>query len=133
MTSLSIRRIVLYFLLPATLTTVTSLSVIINSVGAQQLNTKQASATTSIKQTTQPVADVYIWQGNVKFDFKAAKINATADKAEVFPKERKVVLTGNVKILQNGKIQETDTVTYLFKQQDKFNLTADKVIASNFN
>ena len=131
MTSLSIRRIVLSFLLPATLTTVTSLSLIINSVGAQQLDT-QPSATTPIKQTTQPVADVYIWQGNVKFDFKAAKINATADKAEVFPKERKVVLTGNVRILQNGKIQEIDTVTYLFKQQDKFNLTADKVIASNF-
>jgi lipopolysaccharide assembly outer membrane protein LptD (OstA) len=131
MSFLSIRRIVLSFLLPATLTTVTSLSVIINSVGAQQLDT-QPSATIPIKPITQPVADVYIWQGNVKFDFKAAKINATADKAEVFPKERKVVLTGNVRILQNGKIQETDTVTYLFKQQDKFNLTADKVIASNF-
>ncbi|MBD2605666.1 hypothetical protein H6G81_14290 [Scytonema hofmannii FACHB-248] len=131
MSFLSIRRIVLSFLLPATLTTVTSLFVIINSVSSQQLDT-QPSATTPIKQTTQPVADVYIWQGNVKFDFKAAKINATADKAEVFPKERKVVLTGNVRILQNGKIQETDTVTYLFKQQDKFNLTADKVIASNF-
>ncbi|NEU73351.1 hypothetical protein PI95_012425 [Hassallia byssoidea VB512170] len=131
MTSLSIRRIVLSFLLPASLTTVTSLSLIINSVGAQQPDT-QPSATTPINQSTQPVADVYIWQGNVKFDFKAAKINATADKAEVFPKERKVVLTGNVKILQNGKIQETDTVTYLFKYQDKFNLTADKVIASNF-
>jgi lipopolysaccharide assembly outer membrane protein LptD (OstA) len=131
MSSLSIRHIVLSLLLPATLTTVTSLSIIINSVSAQRLDT-QPSATTPIKQTTQPVADVYIWQGNVKFDFKAAKINATADKAEVFPKERKVVLTGNVRILQNGKIQETDTVTYLFKQQDKFNLTADKVIASNF-
>lgn len=127
--SLSIRRIVLSFLLPATLT-ITSLSLIINSVGAQQLNT-QPSATTRIKQTTKPVADVYIWQGNVKFDFKAAYINATADKAEVFPKERKVVLTGNVKILKNGKIQQADTVTYLFKYQDKFNLTADKVIASN--
>lgn len=131
MTSLSIRRIVLSFLLPATLTTVTSLSLIINSVGAQQVDT-ETSATTPVNQTTQPVADVYIWQGNVKFDFKAAKINATADKAEVFPKERKVVLTGNVKILQNGKIQQADTVTYVFKYEDKFNLTADKVIASNF-
>ena len=130
MTSLSIRRIVLSFLLPTTLT-ITSLSLIINSVGAQQLNT-QPTATTRIKQKTKPVADVYIWQGNVQFDFKAAKINATADKAEVFPKERKVVLTGNVKILKNGKIQQADTVTYLFKYQDKFNLTADKVIASNF-
>jgi lipopolysaccharide assembly outer membrane protein LptD (OstA) len=130
MSSLSIRRIVLSLLLPASLITVVSLPLIINSVGAQQLDT-QPSTTTPIKQTTVP-ADVYIWQGNVKFDFKAAKINATADKAEVFPKERKVVLTGNVRILQNGKIQETDTVTYLFKQQDKFNLTADKVIASNF-
>lgn len=131
MTSLSIRRIVLSFLLPATLTTVTSLSLIINSVGAQQVDT-ETSATTPVNQTTQPVADVYIWQGNVKFDFKAAKINATADKAEVFPKERKVVLTGNVKILKNGKIQQADTVTYVFKYEDKFNLTADKVIASNF-
>jgi lipopolysaccharide export system protein LptA len=131
MTSLSIRRIVLSFLLPATFSTLTSLSLIINSLGAQQLDT-QPSATTPIKQITQAVADVYIWQGNVKFDFKAAKINATADKAEVFPKERKVVLTGNVKILKNGKIQEADTVTYLFKEQDKFNLTGDKVIASNF-
>ncbi|MGI8499799.1 MAG: LptA/OstA family protein [Hassallia sp.] len=129
MTSLSIRRIVLSFLLPATLTTLTSLSLLINSASAQQLD--EPSATTP-NQTTQAVADVYIWQGNVKFDFKAAKINATADKAEVFPKERKVVLTGNVRILQNGKIQETDTVTYVFKYQDKFNLTADKVIASNF-
>jgi lipopolysaccharide export system protein LptA len=130
MSSLSVRRIVLSFLLPATLTTITSLSIIINSVNSQQLDT-QPSGTTTIKQTTVP-ADVYIWQGNVKFDFKAAKINATADKAEVFPKEGKVVLTGNVKILQNGKIQETDTVTYSFKEQDNFNLTADKVIASNF-
>jgi lipopolysaccharide export system protein LptA len=130
MSSLSVRRIVLSFLLPATLTTVTSLSIIINSVHSQQLDT-QPSGTTTIKQTTVP-ADVYIWQGNVKFDFKAAKINATADKAEVFPKEGKVVLTGNVKILQNGKIEETDTVTYSFKEEDNFNLTADKVIASNF-
>ncbi len=131
MTSLSIRRIVLSFLLPATLATGISLSLIIKSVTAQQLDT-QASATTPMKQSTAPVADVYIWQGNVKFDFKAAKINATADKAEVFPKERKVVLTGNVRILKNGKIQETDTVTYSFKYEDKFNLTADKVMASNF-
>jgi lipopolysaccharide export system protein LptA len=130
MSSLSVRRIVLSFILPATLTIITSLSIIINSVNSQQLDT-QPSGTTTIKQTTVP-ADVYIWQGNVKFDFKAAKINATADKAEVFPKEGKVVLTGNVKILQNGKIQETDTVTYSFKEQDNFNLTADKVIASNF-
>lgn len=130
MTSLSIRRVLLYLLLPTTLTTVTSLSVRINTVGAQQLDTL-LSGTTPINQSSQPVADVYIWQGNVKFDFKAAKINATADKAEVFPKERKVVLTGNVKILQNGKIQEADTVTYVFNYQDKFNLTADKVIASN--
>jgi lipopolysaccharide export system protein LptA len=131
MTSLSIRRILLSFLLPASLTTVASLSVIISTVGAQQLNS-QASAMRPMNQSTATVADVYIWQGNVKFDFKAAKINATADKAEVFPKERKVVLTGNVKILQNGKIQEADTVTYVFNYQDKFNLTADKVIASNF-
>ncbi|MBD0265276.1 MAG: hypothetical protein ICV78_21880 [Tolypothrix sp. Co-bin9] len=131
MTSLSIRRILLSFLLPASLTTITSLSVIISTAGAQQLNS-QASAMTPINQSTAPVADVYIWEGNVKFDFKGAKINATADKAEVFPKERKVVLTGNVKILQNGKIQEADTVTYVFNYQDKFNLTADKVIASNF-
>lgn len=131
MTSLSIRRIFLSFLLPASLTTVASLSVIISTVGAQQLNS-QASAMRPMNQSTATVADVYIWQGNVKFDFKAAKINATADKAEVFPKERKVVLTGNVKILQNGKIQEADTVTYVFNYQDKFNLTADKVIASSF-
>ena len=128
MTSSSIQRILLSFLLPATLTTVTSLSAI--SVGAQQIDT-QPSATTPIKQTTAPVADVYIWQGNVKFDFKAAKINAIADKAEVFPKERKVVLSGNVKILQNGKTQQVNKVTYLLKYPDKFNLTADKVIASN--
>jgi lipopolysaccharide assembly outer membrane protein LptD (OstA) len=132
MTSSAIRRLVLSFLLPATLTTATSLSLIINSVGAQELDT-QPSAATLMNQTTAPVADVYIWEGNVKLDFKAAKINATADKAEVFPKERKIVLTGNVKILQNGRIQEADTVTYLFKYEDHFNLTADKVIASNFN
>ncbi len=118
------RRLHLSFLLPAVLIHMILLSTIANSICAQTVESQEP-----ILPTTQAIpkstTDVITWQGNVEFKYEQQKIIATSDKAEYFQSERKLILSGNVKVSQEGIIREVETATFFVT--DEVKVTADIV------
>jgi lipopolysaccharide export system protein LptA len=57
-----------------------------------------------------------IAKGNVQITYAARQIEATAAEAIYYQKENKIVLSGNVKILQEGNRLNAETVTYLVNE-----------------
>lgn len=52
-------------------------------------------------------------RGNVQVNYPARKIQATAAQAQYFSRERRLVLSGNVYVLQEGNSMRAETMTYL--------------------
>ena len=55
-------------------------------------------------------------RGNVQLWYPARQIQATAVQAQYFSKERRIILTGNVYILQQGNSIRGEQVTYLIDE-----------------
>lgn len=55
-------------------------------------------------------------RGNVQIDYPARQIRATAAQAQYFSNERRIILSGNVYVLQNGNTLRGETVTYLIDE-----------------
>lgn len=55
-------------------------------------------------------------RGNVQLFYPARQIQATAAQAQYFTKERRIVLTGNVYILQQGNSIRGEQVIYLIDE-----------------
>ncbi|MFB2875613.1 LptA/OstA family protein [Floridanema aerugineum] len=88
----------------------------------------------SIAQTSPPTADsrpltvrsdiqeadqktgVITARGNVQLFYPARQIQATAAQAQYFSKERRIILTGNVYVLQNGNTIRGEQVVYLIDE-----------------
>jgi lipopolysaccharide assembly outer membrane protein LptD (OstA) len=146
-----LRRLHLSFLLPGVLVYVVLLHATVNSTYAQaaenqapsegiiqmpsnqapsegiiQIPNNQAPTKVNIQPTTGVVwHNIITWSGNVEFRYDPQKINATAEKAEYYQSEQKVVLTGSVKVEQAGQLREAETVTFFVESE--FKITADKL------
>ncbi len=55
-------------------------------------------------------------RGNVQIDYPARQIRATAAQAQYFSNERRIILSGNVFVLQNGNSLRGETITYLIDE-----------------
>lgn len=55
-------------------------------------------------------------RGNVQIDYPAQGISATAAQAQYFDQERRIILSGNVIVNQEGNRLEAETVTYLIDE-----------------
>lgn len=55
-------------------------------------------------------------RGNVRINYPARQIQATAAQAQYFINERRIVLTGNVYVLQEGNSLRGERVTYLIDE-----------------
>ena len=55
-------------------------------------------------------------RGNVKIDYPARQIQATAALAQYYSRERRLVLTGNVYVIQEGNSMRAETMTYLIDE-----------------
>ncbi len=55
-------------------------------------------------------------RGNVQIDYPARQMQATAAQAQYFSRERRIVLSGDVYILQQGNSLRGETVTYLIDE-----------------
>lgn len=145
------RGLHLSFLLPFVLTYAVLLNATINSVYAQApdyvaptngtiptsvtgaptngtipTSVTGAPTTNLLVQPAVPrVNDVITWFGDVEFKYEPQKITATAEKAEYYKLEQKVVLTGKVKIVRAGQAYEAETATFFVTNE--FKMTADKV------
>lgn len=55
-------------------------------------------------------------RGNVQVDYPAREIQATAAQLQYFSRERRLVLSGNVYVLQEGNSIRADSITYLIDE-----------------
>jgi lipopolysaccharide export system protein LptA len=55
-------------------------------------------------------------RGNVQIDYPSRQIQATAAQAQYFSRERRIVLTGNVYVLQQGNSLRGESITYLIDE-----------------
>ncbi|MFB2937594.1 LptA/OstA family protein [Aerosakkonemataceae cyanobacterium BLCC-F154] len=99
-------------------------------MGAIALSTNKIS----LAQTSPPTADsrpltvrsdiqeadqktgVITARGNVQLFYPARQIQATAAQAQYFSRERRIILTGNVYVLQNGNSIRGEQVVYLIDE-----------------
>lgn len=56
-------------------------------------------------------------RGNVQIEYPARQIYATSAQAVYFSNERRIVLSGNVVVLQEGNRLQAETVTYLVDEE----------------
>jgi lipopolysaccharide export system protein LptA len=55
-------------------------------------------------------------RGNVQINYPARQIQATSAQAQYFSRERRIVLSGNVYVLQQGNSLRGETITYLIDE-----------------
>ncbi|HHP7231896.1 MAG TPA: LptA/OstA family protein [Xenococcaceae cyanobacterium] len=56
-------------------------------------------------------------RGNVQINYPARQIQATATQAQYYSRERRLVLTGNVYVIQEGNSMRAETMTYLIDER----------------
>ncbi|HEY9824420.1 MAG TPA: LptA/OstA family protein [Stenomitos sp.] len=69
-------------------------------------DTQQANAKTGVVTAS----------GNVQLSYPARQIQATAEVAQYYSRERRIVLSGNVYVLQNGNSLKANVITYLIDE-----------------
>ena len=87
-----------------------------NSLNAQTPPPGGAITLSSDIQESNSETGVITARGNVKISYPARQIQATATQAQYFSRERRLVLTGNVYVLQQGNSMRAETMTYLIDE-----------------
>ena len=59
---------------------------------------------------------VFTARGNVQINFPDRQIQATATQAQYFSREQRLVLSGNVYVLQDGNSMQAEKMTYLIDE-----------------
>jgi lipopolysaccharide export system protein LptA len=59
---------------------------------------------------------VVTFVGNVQINYPSRKIQGTAAQAQYYSRERRLVLSGNVYVLQEGNSMQAETMTYLIDE-----------------
>ena len=120
-----LRRLSLALLLPVTLITA---GLGINNLVATAAPGTTTAAKSSVTPSPQALtlrADVQeanaktgvvVARGNVQINYPARQIQATSAQAMYFSKERRIVLSGNVYILQQGNSMRGEQITYLIDE-----------------
>jgi lipopolysaccharide export system protein LptA len=108
------RRLGLVVLLPATCLGAIAIPHLQNA----QAQTRDGRAITirSDVQEADRTTEVITARGNVQIDYPARQIQATAAQAQFFNRERRIVMSGNVYVLQNGNSMRGETITYLIDE-----------------
>lgn len=68
------------------------------------------------RQEANSKTGVFTAIGNVQINYPARQIQATAAQAQYFSRERKIILSGNVYVLQAGNSLKGDSITYLIDE-----------------
>jgi len=112
--SVRVRRLSLALILPAALSIGVLTSAFLEQVQAQQ---GRRSLTLRANSTELDAnSGVVTASGNVQLSYPARQIQATANQARYFDRERRIVLSGNVYVLQKGNSLRANTITYLIDE-----------------
>ncbi|AFY65720.1 LptA/OstA family protein [Geitlerinema sp. PCC 7407] len=106
----------LALLLPAALSALITLPSTTDRAIAQAAGPQRSLTLRSDIQEANAKTGVVTARGNVQIDYPARQIQATASQAQYFSRERRIVLSGNVYILQEGNSLRGETVTYLIDE-----------------
>lgn len=81
-----------------------------------QTSNRQALTVRSDVQEANSETGVITARGNVYIDYPSRNIQATAAQAQFFSQERRLVLNGNVQVIQDGNSMRAETMTYLIDE-----------------
>ncbi|MBE9167335.1 OstA family protein [Pleurocapsales cyanobacterium LEGE 06147] len=84
--------------------------------GAQNLTPKDAITLRSDIQEANTETGVIVARGNVQINYPARQIQATAAQAQYFSRERRILLSGDVYVLQQGNSMRAETMVYLIDE-----------------
>lgn len=111
-----IRRLGLVLMLPAVLAGAIAIPTQNQTAQAQTADDGRALTVRSDVQEANSKTGVVTARGNVQMYYPARQIQATAAQAQYFSKERRIVLYGNVYVLQQGNSLRGETITYLIDE-----------------
>ncbi|HEY9641005.1 MAG TPA: LptA/OstA family protein [Coleofasciculaceae cyanobacterium] len=86
------------------------------AVLAETLPPGQALTLRSDVQEANSITGVITARGNVQINYPARQIQATSIQAQYYSREQRIVLTGNVYVLQNGNSLRGENITYLIDE-----------------
>lgn len=109
-------RIGLVLLLPAVTLGAIALPTPLKEVQAQTANQGQSLTVRADVQEANSQTGVITARGNVQINYPARKLQATSAQAQYFSRERRLVLTGNVYVLQEGNSIRGESITYLMDE-----------------
>lgn len=89
--------------------------VAVPSVKAQTPKAGEITLKSDIQESNSQTG-VVTARGNVKIVYPARQIQATAAQAQYYSRERRLVLTGNVYVLQSGNSLRAEEMTYLIDE-----------------
>ena len=110
------RRLGLVLMLPAALAGAIAIPTPIQTAQAQTADDGRALTVRSDVQEANSKTGVVTARGNVQMYYPSRQIQATAAQAQYFSKERRIVLSGNVYVLQQGNSLRGETITYLIDE-----------------
>ena len=96
-----------------------TISAIALSIYAPQSWTQSSPGAITLKsdvQESNAETGIITARGNVKINYPARQIQATAAQAQYYSRERRLVLTGNVYVIQEGNSMRAETMTYLIDE-----------------
>lgn len=103
-------------ILVATLTAILMPNSLMKNVEAQTNQDRSALTVRSDVQEANSETGIITARGNVYINYPARDIQATATQAQYFSNERRLVLSGNVYVLQEGNTMRAETMTYLIDE-----------------
>lgn len=87
-----------------------------NSALAQTAGAGQALTLRADVQEANAITGVITARGNVQINYPARQIQATSVQAQYYSREKRIVLQGDVYVLQAGNSLRGETVTYLIDE-----------------
>lgn len=92
-----------------------ALPIVPSPVQAQQPNPQGLSIQADTQEANSKT-EVVTARGNVRLNYPSRKVQAQANLAQYFIKQKRILLTGNVLIVQAGSTLEGDSVIYLIDE-----------------
>lgn len=108
-------RLGLVLMLPVTLVGAIAFPTHLQDAQAQTPDSRALSVRSDVQEANSQTG-VVTARGNVQIDYPARQIQATAAQAQYFSRERRIVLTGNVYVLQQGNSLRGENITYLIDE-----------------
>lgn len=110
------RRFGFALMVPATLVSAITFTSPSHSAKGQAAGDTRALTINSDVQEANSQTGVFTARGNVQLSYPARQIQATSAQAQYFSRERRMVMSGNVYVLQQGNSIRGESVTYLIDE-----------------